>query len=101
MVRRAHRQAPNVGWLREVDFHLGRLALADGDKVKAQDYLRQSGYKSFDKPIVLTTPFSEDTLSGHAFASRRIAEIIPGRVYGLSVSSSRNTISSFPTIGES
>ncbi len=66
------------------DFHLGKLALADGDQIKARDYLRQSGYKSFEKPIVLTTPFSEDTLSGHAFASRRIAEIIPGRVYGLS-----------------
>jgi len=77
-------QAPNVGWLREVDFHLGRLALADGDKVKAQDYLRQSGYKSFDKPVALITPFSEDKLSGYAFTSRRIAEIIPGRVYALS-----------------
>src|SRR6266581_2867374 len=77
-------KAPNIGWLREVDFHLGKLALADGDQIKAKDYLRQSGYKSFDKPVVLTTPFSEDTLSGHAFASRRIAEIIPGQVYALS-----------------
>ncbi|MGB2900275.1 MAG: MBL fold metallo-hydrolase [Candidatus Acidiferrum sp.] len=77
-------KAPNIGWLREVDFRLGSLALADGDRVKAQDYLRQSGYKSFDKPVVLTTPFSEDPLSGHAFASRRITEIVPGRVYALS-----------------
>jgi len=77
-------KAPHIGWLREVDFHLGKLALADGDQVKAQDYLRQSGYKSFEKPVVLTTPFSEDTVSGHAFASRRITEIIPGRVYALS-----------------
>src|SRR5580658_611234 len=77
-------KAPNIGWLREVDFRLGSLALADGNQVKAQDYLRQSGYKSFDKPVVLTTPFSEDPLSGHAFASRRIVEIVPGRVYALS-----------------
>jgi glyoxylase-like metal-dependent hydrolase (beta-lactamase superfamily II) len=77
-------KAPNVGWLREVDFRLGRLALADGDQAKAHDYLRQSGYKSFDKPVTLTTPFSEDPLSGHAFAARRIAEIVPGRVYALS-----------------
>ena len=77
-------KAPNIGWLREVDFRLASLALADGDQVKAQDYLRHSGYKSFDKPVVLTTPFSEDPLSGHAFAARRIAEIIPGRVYALS-----------------
>ena len=77
-------KAPDIGWLREVDFRLASLALTDGDQVKGQDYLRQSGYKSFDKPVVLTTPFSEDPLSGHAFASRRIAEIVPGRVYALS-----------------
>jgi len=77
-------KAPDIGWLREVDFRLGKLALADGDQAKASDYLRRSGYKSFDKPVVLITPFSEDLLSGHAFAARRIAEIVPGRVYALS-----------------
>jgi glyoxylase-like metal-dependent hydrolase (beta-lactamase superfamily II) len=77
-------KAPDVGWLREVDFRLGKLALADGDRAAAQEFLRQSGYKSFEKQIVLTTPFSEDTLSGHAFAPRRIAEVTPGRVYVLS-----------------
>ena len=77
-------KAPDAGWLREVNFRLGTLVLADGDQVKAQDYLRRSGYKRFEKPVVLTTPFSEDTLSGHAFASHRIAEIIPARVYALS-----------------
>jgi glyoxylase-like metal-dependent hydrolase (beta-lactamase superfamily II) len=77
-------KAPNIGWLREVDFQLGKFALVDGDQAKAQDYLRQSGYKSFDKPVALNTPFSEDTSSGHAFASRRIAEIVPGGVYALS-----------------
>ena len=77
-------KAPDIGWLREVDFQLGKLALAEGDQAKAQDYLRQSGYKSFDKPVTLTTPFSEDLLGGHAFAARRIAEVIPGRVYALS-----------------
>src|SRR3984893_11232672 len=77
-------KAPHVGWLREVDFQLGKLALGDGDQAKAQDYLRRSGYKSFDKPVTLNTPLSEDTSSGHAFTSRRIAEIVPGRVYALS-----------------
>ncbi len=77
-------KAPNLGWLREVDFRLGTLALAAGDQVKAKDYLRQSGYKDFDKPIVLTAPLSEDALAGHAFAPRHIAEIVPGRVYALS-----------------
>ena len=77
-------KAPHIGWLREVDFRLGTLALADGDQAKARDYLRQSGYKSFDEPVTLITPFIEDPLSGHAFAARSIAEIVPGRVYALS-----------------
>src|SRR6266403_4156114 len=44
-------KAPDIGWLREVDFRLGTLALADGNQTKAQNYLRQSGFKSFDKPV--------------------------------------------------
>src|SRR6266478_136764 len=77
-------KAPHAGWLREVYYHLGKLALADGEQAKAQDYLRRSGYADFSRPITLTTPFSEDVLSGHAFSPRRIAEVVPGRVYALS-----------------
>ena len=77
-------KAPHAGWLREVYYHLGKLALADGEQAKAQDYLRRSGYADFSRPITLSTPFSEDVLSGHAFSPRRIAEIVPGRVYALS-----------------
>jgi glyoxylase-like metal-dependent hydrolase (beta-lactamase superfamily II) len=77
-------KAPDAGWLREVYYHLGKLALADGNQAKAQDYLRQSGYKDFNRTITLTTPFSEDAAAGHAFAPRRISEIVPGRVYALS-----------------
>ncbi len=77
-------KAPHAGWLREVYYHLGKLALADGEQAKAQDYLRRSGYRDFEKPITLVTPFSEDAASGHAFVPRRIAEIVPGRVYALS-----------------
>src|SRR5229473_3111553 len=77
-------KAPHAGWLREVYYYLGKLALADGQQVKAQDYLRRSGYTDFNRPITLSTPFSEDALSGHAFSPRRITEIVPGRVYALS-----------------
>ena len=77
-------KAPHAGWLREVYYQQAKLALADGDRAKAQDYLHRSGYKNFDRPITLTTPFSEDRATGHAFAPRRIAEILPGRVYVLS-----------------
>ncbi len=77
-------KAPHRGWLREVYYHLGKLALAEAEQAKAQDYLRRSGYKDFDRPITLITPFSEEVASGHTFAPRRISEIVPGRVYVLS-----------------
>ena len=77
-------KAPHAGWLREVYHYLGKLALEDGEQGKAQDYLQRSGYKNFDQPITLITPFSEAVASGHAFSPRRIAEIVPGRVYALS-----------------
>src|SRR5712691_1168127 len=77
-------KAPHAGWSREVYYYLGKLALADGEQAKAQDYLRRSGYKDFNRPITLITPFSEEVASGHAFSPRRIAEIVPGRVYALS-----------------
>jgi len=77
-------KAPHVAWLREVYFQLARLASAGGDQAKAQEYLRRSGYMDLNKPIVLTTPFSEELATGHAFAPRRITEIVPERVYALS-----------------
>jgi glyoxylase-like metal-dependent hydrolase (beta-lactamase superfamily II) len=76
-------KAPHSAWLREVYFHLGKLALHDGDTAKANEYLRRSGYPDFDHPITLATPFSEDRVSGHAFAPRRIVEVVPGHVYTL------------------
>jgi glyoxylase-like metal-dependent hydrolase (beta-lactamase superfamily II) len=77
-------KAPHAGWLREVYYYLGKLALGEGEQVKAQDYLRQSGYRDFNRPITLITPFSEEVASGHTFAPRRISETVPGRVYTLS-----------------
>jgi len=77
-------KAPHPAWLREVYYHLGKLALNDGDTTKAREYLRRSGYSEFDHPITLATPFSEDKDSGHAFAPKRITEVVPGRVYALS-----------------
>ena len=76
-------KAPHSAWLREVYYHLGQLALKDGDSAKAQQYLKRSGYPDFDQPITLATPFSEDKVLGHAFAPRRISEIVPRRVYAL------------------
>ena len=75
--------APHAGWLREVDFHLGKLALARGERAKAEAYLQKSGYKDWNRPITLITPFSEDAATGHTFAPRRIAAIVPGRLYVL------------------
>src|SRR5262245_23299555 len=33
-------KAPHAGWLREIYYHLGKLAVAEGEQTKAQDYLR-------------------------------------------------------------
>jgi len=77
-------KAPHTAWLREVYYHLAKLAQSEGDETKAQDYLRRSGYTDFDHPITLATPFSEDRVSGHAFAPKHIAEIVSHRVYVLS-----------------
>jgi glyoxylase-like metal-dependent hydrolase (beta-lactamase superfamily II) len=77
-------KAPHMAWLREVYFQLAKIESAGGDQAKAQDYLRRSGYKDLNKPIVLTTPFSEELATGHAFAPRRITQIVPERVYALS-----------------
>src|SRR5713226_7040118 len=75
---------PHAGWLREIYYHQGKLALAEGEQAKSQDYLRRSGYKNFDRPITLITPFSEEAASGHTFSPRSISQIVPGRVYALS-----------------
>jgi glyoxylase-like metal-dependent hydrolase (beta-lactamase superfamily II) len=77
-------KAPHAGWLREVYYHLGKLALAERDQAKAREYLGRAGYKDFNRPITLITPFSEDVVSGHTFSPRRISEIVPGRVFVLS-----------------
>jgi glyoxylase-like metal-dependent hydrolase (beta-lactamase superfamily II) len=77
-------KAPHSGWLREVYYQLAKLARAENAQAKAQEYLRLSGYTDFDRPILLNTPFSEELASGHAFCPRRIAEVVPGRVYALS-----------------
>ncbi|HEY1883240.1 MAG TPA: MBL fold metallo-hydrolase [Candidatus Cybelea sp.] len=77
-------KAPHSGWLREVYFGLGKLALGDAKRASAQEYLRRSGYESFSKSVMLITPFSNDPAAGHAFADRRIREVVPGRVYALS-----------------
>jgi glyoxylase-like metal-dependent hydrolase (beta-lactamase superfamily II) len=76
-------RAPHAGWLREVDYHLGKLALARGERAQAEEYRQKSGYKDWNRRITLTTPFSEDAATGHTFAPRRIAAILPGRVYVL------------------
>jgi glyoxylase-like metal-dependent hydrolase (beta-lactamase superfamily II) len=77
-------KAPHAGWLREVYRHLALLAVADGEQSKAQNYLRRSGYSDLQKPIVLSTPFSEEPSSGHTFSPRQIVEVVPRRVYALS-----------------
>jgi glyoxylase-like metal-dependent hydrolase (beta-lactamase superfamily II) len=77
-------QAPHPGWKRDAYYYLGKLADDDGEKTRAQDFLRKSGYTAFDRPITLNTPFAEEKASGHTFVPRRITEVVPHKVYALS-----------------
>src|SRR5262249_26273052 len=78
-------KAPHAGWLREVYYRLATLDRLESRIAEAHEYLRLSGYADFEKPITLTTPFAEDPLTGHTFFPKRITEIVPGKVYALSV----------------
>jgi glyoxylase-like metal-dependent hydrolase (beta-lactamase superfamily II) len=75
---------PHPGWLREVHFHLARLLRDQGDAAQSQRELAASGFTSYDKPVLFTTPFVEDRNAGHAFSARSVRELVPGSVYGVS-----------------
>ena len=76
-------QAPAPEFLSEVYLRLANLYRKDGQTAKADDYLKLSGARRFDTPTALS-PFREDPVSGHTFAAKRIAEVVPGKVYALS-----------------
>ena len=77
-------KAPHPGWTREVYYDLAKLLKADGDAVKAQQFLRLSGFPDFDKPVTVTAPDSVDRANGHTFSARHIAEVVPKKIYALS-----------------
>jgi len=77
-------KAPHPGWAREVYFSLAKLAKADGDDIKARDFLRLSGFPDFDKPVTVTAPNSIERATGHTFSAKRIVEIVPKKIYALS-----------------
>lgn len=77
-------KAPHPGWTREVYFNLAKLLDEDGDTLKAQEFLRLSGFPDFEKPVTVTSPNSVDRAAGHAFSARRIAEVVPKKIYALS-----------------
>ena len=77
-------KAPHPGWLREVYHQLALIHKDRNDMQRAHDYLRLAGYTQFEQPVTLLTPYTEDPVSGHAFSSKRIKEIVPGKVFALS-----------------
>jgi glyoxylase-like metal-dependent hydrolase (beta-lactamase superfamily II) len=77
--------APHPGWIREVYFQLGRLQRdLKRDNAAAASYLTRSGFKTFEKSEILTTPFSNNEQTGHTFSPRTIRDIVPGRIFVLS-----------------
>lgn len=77
-------RAPHANWLREVHFHLAALHRQRGDLALAQREQARSGYAETVKPVLFTTQFSSDAVSGHQFSPRAIREVVPGTVYALS-----------------
>jgi glyoxylase-like metal-dependent hydrolase (beta-lactamase superfamily II) len=77
-------KAPGPGWLREVHYRLATLYRREGQMEKAKSSLKLSGFPGFDRPVTFATEFFEDSATGHKFSSKRIAEIVPGKVYVLS-----------------
>jgi glyoxylase-like metal-dependent hydrolase (beta-lactamase superfamily II) len=77
-------KAPHSGWLREVFYHLAVLYNRTNDQKQAQAYLQLSGYDSFDKSIMLTTPYAVNATKGHTFYPKRLREIVPGKIFNLS-----------------
>ncbi|MBA2352985.1 MAG: MBL fold metallo-hydrolase, partial [Burkholderiales bacterium] len=77
-------KAPNLGWMREVYFHLAALHRQRGEDAAARRYQTLSGFASETRPATFTTPFSEAPVAGHTFSSRLIREVVPGAVYLLS-----------------
>jgi glyoxylase-like metal-dependent hydrolase (beta-lactamase superfamily II) len=77
-------KAPHPGWSREVYFSLAKIAKENGDAPRAQEFLRLSGFRDFDKPVTVTAPNSVERATGHAFSARRIVEVVPKKIYALS-----------------
>ncbi len=77
-------QAPAPEFLNEVYLRLANLYRKDGQTAKADEYRKLSGAPRFDTPTTQLSPFREDPVSGHTFSAKRIAEVVPGKVYALS-----------------
>ncbi|WP_124541868.1 MBL fold metallo-hydrolase [Piscinibacter terrae] len=77
-------KAPHANWLREVHFHLASVHRERGNLAEAQREQALSGYAETSKPVLFTTSFSGDAVSGHRFSPRAIREVVPGTVYALS-----------------
>lgn len=78
-------EAPSPGFLREAYFHLAKLLRErDTSDARAADFLRLSGYASFEKTEFLTTSLSTNPRDGATFYPPQIRELVPGTVWALS-----------------
>lgn len=77
-------KAIDIGWIREAQFHLALVYHKNGEESQAQEYLALSGYKDFQKQIILTTNFSAELKKGHTAGVPKLIESIPGKIFTLS-----------------
>jgi glyoxylase-like metal-dependent hydrolase (beta-lactamase superfamily II) len=78
-------KAPLPGFMREVNYWLAKLHKSVlRDDVKANEFLKRSGYASLERDYSLTTSLAVNSSTGASFFSRRITEVVPGKVFALS-----------------
>ncbi len=76
--------APGPGYDREIYYQLGLAHQKLGHPEEANSYLARSGYKRFDKDIVVLTNFSVEAERGGSMWSKQLWEVVPNRIYALS-----------------
>ena len=72
------------GLMREAYHQLARVYLKEGEKEKADQYLKLSGFNSFDSPVSFFTSFSVTKEFGYISQPKEIQEIVPNVVYQVS-----------------
>ncbi|MCF6324033.1 MAG: MBL fold metallo-hydrolase [Gammaproteobacteria bacterium] len=75
---------PAPGFYREVYFHLAKLHASDGETGLAVEYLKKSGYDSYEPKALFMGWFTTTQAAGATmFSEPALEEIVPDRIFSL------------------